>query len=121
MGGKAIGRVHSDDPNSSSTVVADAEVAGIATTTGSGQYGKSTFTASDGRFTLGGLSDGQWTLEFNPPSEGPDADLALEYWEDSRVFDEDETFLVRPGMTVEDKEAHLQPAARSWQGHWTGW
>ena len=74
------------------------------------------FTASDGRFTLGGLSDGQWTLEFNPPSEGPDADLALEYWEDSRVFDEDETFLVRPGMTVEDKEAHLDRAAGSAAG-----
>jgi len=112
VGGKVIGRVHSDDPNSSSTVVAGAEVAAYRYDDGEWTYGKSVLTSSDGRFTLGGLSDGQWTLEFNPPSEGPDADLALEYWEDSRVFDEDETFLVKPGMTVEDKEAHLAPGGR---------
>ena len=96
-GGKVIGRVHSDDPSSSSTVVPDAEVIAYRYDDGEWTYGKSAFTASDGRFNLGGLSDGQWTLEFNPPTEGPDADLALEYWEESRVFDEDDTFLSGPG------------------------
>jgi hypothetical protein len=93
-------------------VVEGAEVAAYRYDDGEWTYGKSTFTASDGRFNLGGLSDGQWTLEFNPPTEGPDADLALQYWEESRVFDEDDTFGVRPGITVEDKEAHLAPGGR---------
>jgi hypothetical protein len=112
VGGKVIGRVLTDSSPSPSRPVAGAEVAAYRYDDGEWTYGKSVVTASDGSYTLGGFAEGYWTLEFNPPTEGPNADLALEYWEDSRTFDDNDIFLVKPGMTLEDKEAHLGPAGR---------
>jgi hypothetical protein len=110
VGGKVMGRVRDD--RVPSDPLQGVEVIAYRYDDGEWTYGKSAITGSDGRYTLGGLSDGQWTLEFNPPTEGSDANYALEYWEDSRVFDEDETFLVKPGMTVADLETHLSPGGR---------
>jgi hypothetical protein len=109
VGGKVMGRVVT---GSSPRGVADVEVIAYRYDDGGWTYGKSGITSSDGSFTVRGLSDGQWTLEFNPPFEGPDADLALEYWEDSRTLDESDTFPVKPGMTVGGKDASLAPGGR---------
>ena len=110
VGGKVTGQVITD--TDSPRAVADVEVAAYRYDGGEWTYGKSAVTRSDGTFTVSGLSSGSWTLEFNPPYEGPDADLALEYWEDSRTFDENETFPVALGTTVTGKEARLSRAGR---------
>jgi len=107
IGGKVTGRVLAESPNSD--VVPGVEVIAYRYDDGVWTYGKAAQTGSDGTFTVSGLSDGQWTLEFNPPFEGADADLAMEYWEDSRTLDESDTFLVKPGTTVGGKDALLAP------------
>ena len=110
VGGKITGRVLTG--SSSPRGVADADVAAYRYDQGEWTFGKSAVSSSDGSFTVSGLSDGQWTLEFNPPFEGPDADLALEYWEDSRTLDENDIFYVKPGTTVGGKDATLTPGGR---------
>lgn len=112
VGGKISGRVTADSP--SSHPVADAEVIAYRWDGSESVWipGKSAFTSTDGSFTIGGLSEAQWTLEFNPPYEGPDADLALEYWDDKRSFDSAHAFLVQMGQTDAGMDANLSPGGR---------
>jgi hypothetical protein len=110
VGGKVAGRVLTEA--APSHPVAGVEVAAYRYDNGLWSFGKSVVTADDGSYNLGGLANGQWTLEFNPPQNGPDVDLALEYWGDSRVLDGNATFLVKPGLTVTGKDARLAEGGR---------
>ena len=110
VGGTVAGRVLTEA--APSRAVAGAEIAAYRYDNGVWSFGKSVVSADDGSYKLGGLADGQWTLEFNLPQDGPNADLALEYWDDSRVFDSTATFLVKPGLNVTGKDAHLAEGGR---------
>lgn len=110
VGAKVSGRVLTD--TTPSRPVADAEVIAYRLDEYGWTYGRSIVTAADGSYTLSGLSEGFWTLEFNPPTEGPDADLALEYWNDNRTFDTSAAFPLTLGTTVSGKDAHLAPGGR---------
>lgn len=109
VGATVSGRVLSEGTDAHG--VADAEVAAYRLDGGGWTFDKSVQTASDGTFAIGGLTDGRFTLEFNPPTDGPDADLALEYWPDQRGFTLD-NFYLRLGETVDGFDAALSPGGR---------
>ena len=110
VGATVSGRVVSEGPSSHG--VADSQVVAYRHVSGEWVFDKSTQTSSGGAFTVGGLTEGQFILEFNPPSEGPDADLALEYWHDKRAFSAENLFHVRLGETHTGFDAALSPGGR---------
>jgi hypothetical protein len=111
VGGTVLGRVVTDGPNPHG--VAGAEVAAYRNNDGNWAFDKSALTFSDGTFAITGLTGGYTTLEFNPPWDGPDADLALEYWQDRRTFNSNDDFYVRRAETHDGFfEAALSPGGR---------
>jgi hypothetical protein len=110
VGGIIRGRVTTEGPDAHG--VAGAEVAAYDNGEDGWRFDKSALTASDGTFSITGVSRGLFTLEFNPPTDGPDADLALEYWRDERTFNTNNRISVQLGETVEGYDAELSPGGR---------
>jgi len=109
VGATVRGRVLSEGPDAHG--VADAEVAAYRLDGNGWTFDKSVQTVGDGTFQIGGLTDGRFTLEFNPPTDGPDADLALEYWPNQRTFTLN-NFYLKLGETVDGFDAALSPGGR---------
>ncbi len=110
VGGTVRGWVTAEEDNHG---VADAQVIAYRYDSGGWTFDKDVDTASDGSFAVTGLTEGQFMLEFNPPVVGgTDDDLALEYWDNNRVFGTEDLFQVRLGETVTGKNAALSPGGR---------
>lgn len=109
-GGTVLGRVTTKVPSPHG--VADVEVAAYRLDDSGWTFDKSVLTSSDGSFALGGLTEGRFALEYNPPWEGPDSDLAVQYWRGRRALNEEFTFQVNLGSTAIYYDADLTPGGR---------
>lgn len=107
IGGTVVGRVTTGP---SSRAVAGAEVAAYRLDEAGWTFDKSVLTASDGSFVLGGLTEGRFTLEYNPPWDGPDSDLAVQYYPGRRAMNKELTFALEPDS------GHVVSAANLPQG-----
>jgi hypothetical protein len=75
-------------------------------------YLKTVTSAADGTYLVGGLWPGRYSVEFGPPLEGPDSDLALEYWDDRPALQASHQVGVNTGEVTEDINAELAPGGR---------
>ena len=110
VGGTMRGRVTTEGPDPHG--VADAQVAAYRNDSDGWTFDKYAMTAPDGTFEVKGLTDGRFILEFNPPTEGPDADLALEYWNNKRFIHSENDVWVPLGETRDGFDAALAPGGR---------